>query len=319
MKEGGTDLSFFEDRRLLVKIAHMYYEEGATQSQIADEIGVSRSLISKYLSKAREHGIVEIIIHDETIHPFRQLEGKIERLYGLREVVCVPNLGNESSKARLGAAAAKYLLRVIRDGQTIGVSSGTTLHEVVEAISTNQHFPSVTFVPLVGGMGNERVDIHANHIAAKFAESLQAQYKLLHAPVMVDSKEAKDIFMRQPSIQNIFNMGAQSNIAIVGIGGTPEHSTMVKSYLGQEHQEYFDHSDVVGDICYNFINEHGQASSVSWNEQVIALGVEKLKEIPLVVAVASGEEKVKSIKSSLEGKLVHVLVTDEQTAKALLE
>jgi DNA-binding transcriptional regulator LsrR (DeoR family) len=52
---------------------------------------------------------------------------------------------------------------------------------------------------------------------------------------------------------------------------------------------------------------------------VIALGVEKLKEIPLVVAVACGEEKVKAIKASLEGKLVHVLVTDEQTAKALLE
>jgi deoxyribonucleoside regulator len=312
-------LSFFEDRRLLVKVAHMYYEEGATQSQIADEIGVSRSLISKYLAKARELGIVEIIIHDETIHPFRQLEGKIERMYGLREVVCVPNLGNESSKSRLGAAASKYLLRVIRDGQTIGISSGTTLHEVAKALPTNQHFPSVTFVPIVGGMGNERVDIHANHIVAKFAENLQAQYRLLHAPVMVDSKEARDIFMRQTSIQEIFAMGEKSNIAIVGIGATPEHSTMVHSYLGQEQTEYFDDTDVVGDICYNFINKEGKPSSSSWNERVISLELEKLREIPLVVGVACGLEKVKSIRAALEGKLVHVLITDEQTAKALLD
>ncbi|MGM0878795.1 MAG: sugar-binding transcriptional regulator [Bacillota bacterium] len=312
-------MSFFDDRRLFVKIAHMYYEEGATQSQIADEIGVSRSLISKYLSKAREEGIVEIIIHDETIHPFRQLEGKLERLYGLREVVCVPNFGNESSKSRLGTAASKFLSRVIREGQTIGVSSGTTLFEVAEAMSTNQHYPSVTFVPLVGGMGNERVDIHANHIVAKLAESLQAQYKLLHSPVMVDSKEAKEIFMRQTSIQNIFDQAAQSNIAIVGIGGTPEHSTMVKSYLGQEYQEYFEQTDVVGDICYNFINKNGQASCNSWNERVIALELEKLKEIPLVIGVACGLEKVQAIKSSLEGRLIHVLVTDEQTANALLD
>ncbi|MBT2723308.1 sugar-binding transcriptional regulator [Bacillus sp. ISL-46] len=309
----------FEDRRILVKIAEMYYEEGATQSQIADEIGVSRSLISKYLAKAKELGIVEVIIHDETIHPYRQLEGKIERLYGLREVMCIPSLGNESSKSRLGAAASKYLLRVIRDGQTIGVSSGTTLHEVAEAMSTNQQFPSVTFVPLVGGMGNERVDIHANTLVAKFAGVLQAQYKLLHAPVMVDSKEAKEIFMRQTSIQDIFDLAAKANIAIVGIGGTPEHSTMVKSYLGQETQEYFNQTDVVGDICYNFINNNGDTSSNSWNEQVISLKLEQLRDIPLVIGVACGLEKVQAIKAALEGKLVHVLITDELTAKALLD
>ncbi|MCM3728179.1 sugar-binding transcriptional regulator [Neobacillus cucumis] len=309
----------FEDRRILVKIAQMYYEEGATQSHIANEIGVSRSLISKYLAKAKELGIVEVIIHDETIHPYRQLEGKIERLYGLREVMCIPNLGNETSKNRLGAAASKYLLRVIRDGQTVGVSSGTTLQEVAEALSTNQQFPSVTFVPLVGGMGNERVDIHANALVAKLAGNLQGQYKLLHAPVMVDSKEAKEIFMRQTSIQEIFDLAAKANIAIVGIGGTPEHSTMVKTYLGQETQEYFNHTDVVGDICYNFINKNGDTSSNSWNEQVISLKLEQLKEIPLVVGVACGLEKVQAIKAALEGKLIHVLITDELTGKALLD
>ncbi|WP_251026889.1 sugar-binding domain-containing protein [Bacillus sp. ISL-46] len=113
----------------------------------------------------------------------------------------------------MGAAASKYLLRVIRDGQTIGVSSRTTLHEVAEALSTNQQFPSVTFVPLVGGMGNERVDIHANALVAKLAGNLQAQYKLLYAPVMVDSNEAKKILMLQSSIQDIFDLAAKANIA----------------------------------------------------------------------------------------------------------
>ncbi|MBT2649864.1 sugar-binding transcriptional regulator [Bacillus sp. ISL-34] len=312
-------MNFPEDSRLLVKVAHMYYEEGATQSQIADEVGVSRSLISKYLSKARELGIVEIVIHDDKIHPYRQLEGKIERLYSLREVVCIPNLGGESSKSRLGAAASKYLLRVLKNGQTVGVSAGTTLHEVAKSLTSPQSYPSVTFVPLVGGMGNERMDIHANHIVAQLAERIQAQYKLLHAPVMVDSKEAKEIFMRQNSILNVFELATRSDIAIVGIGGTPEHSTMVNSYLGQDHKGYFDQGDVVGDICYNFINKNGQAADSSWNEKIITLDLERLKEIPLVVGVACGLEKVQAIKASLEGKLIQVLITDEETAQALLD
>jgi len=299
----------------------MYYEEGATQSQIADEIGVSRSLISKYLSKARDLGIVEIIIHDDKIHPYRQLEGKIERIYGLREVVCIPNLRGESSKSRLGAAASKYLLRVLKDGQTVGVSAGTTLNEMAKALSSPHSYPSVTFVPLVGGMENERMDRHANHIVAQLAENIQAQYKLLHAPVVVNSKEAKEVFMRQNSILNVFELAAQSDIAIVGIGGTPEHSTRVKSYLDQGYQEYFDlgDSDITGDICYNFINAKGQPANGSWNEKVMTLDLEKLRYIPLVIGVACGIEKVQAIKATLEGRLIDVLITDEETTKALLD
>ena len=84
-----------DNRRILVKVAQMYYEEGATQSEIAEKIGVSRSLISKYLTKARELGIVEITIHDEGLHLFHQLERKVERLYNLREVVCIESVGQE--------------------------------------------------------------------------------------------------------------------------------------------------------------------------------------------------------------------------------
>jgi deoxyribonucleoside regulator len=311
-------MSLLEDRRLLVKIAQMYYEEGATQSEIATEVGVSRSLISKYLTKAKELGIVEIIIHDEEIHPFKNLERKLEKIYGLREVVITPTFGPDTAKSRLGVATSKYLLRIIKDGQTIGVSSGTTLHEVAKAMPTVQSFPNVTFVPLVGGVGDERVDTHANYLVAKLAEAINAKYKLLHAPVVVDTKEVKDILIKQKSIQTIFNLAAHSDVAIVGIGGTPEHSTMVKSYLGREYNDEFKNTDVVGDICYNFINKHGTASTIDWNDKVISLNIEKLKEIPLVIGVACGFEKVAAIKSSLIGKLIDVLVTDEQTAKVLI-
>jgi DNA-binding transcriptional regulator LsrR (DeoR family) len=310
----------FDDRRLLVKVAHMYYELGATQSQIANDLGVSRSLISKYLSKAKELGIVEIIIHDDTIHPYRQLERKIERQYGLREVVCIPSIGDAASKSRLGSAASKYLLRVIRDGQVIGISSGTTLHEIADSLTASQQYPCVTFVPLVGGMGDERMDIHSNNLVSKFAGNLNSQYKLLHAPVMVDSKEAKSIIMRQQSIQNIFRLATQSDIAIVGIGGTPKSSTMVKSYLGEGLKKYFEQTDdVVGDICYNFIDEDGNALKNSWNEKVISLDLEKLKQIPLVIGVASGGEKIQAIKAALKGNLLDVLITDEETGRHLVE
>lgn len=297
----------------------MYYEEGATQSEVAKKIGISRSLVSKLLTKAREEGIVEIIIHETRVHQFRNLERKIERLYDLRDVVCIESVGLETSKKQLGEATSEYLQRVIRDGQIIGLSSGTTLNEVAKAINSIQLLPTATIVPLVGGMGNERVDIHSNSIVSKIGNALQAKYELLHVPVMVDTKEAKEVLIRQPSIRTTLDLAEQSQIAIVGIGGRPEDSTMVKSYLGLDHQQITSDNEIVGDICYNFINKFGKQVENAWNDRVIAIELEKLKAIPLVIGVASGLEKVSAIKAALEGGLIHVLITDGVTGSALVE
>ncbi|AKU32207.1 sugar-binding transcriptional regulator [Bacillus altitudinis MN12] len=312
-------MTFHDERRLLIKVAHMYYEEGATQSKIAEAVGVSRSLISKYLAKAREAGIVEIIIHDEVNQQYGSLERKIERKYGLREVVCVESLSQETTKSRIGAAAAGFLLKVMKDGQVIGFSSGTTLHEMAKALTSVQHFPSVTFVPLVGGVGNEDVDIHANYIIGRCSEALKSKCEFLHVPVMLDTKEAKDVLIRQPSIKKVIELGESSNIAVVGIGGVPQHSTMVKSYMTSGEEDILQAKDVAGDICYNFIDHKGEVYPHPWNDRVMGISPQKLKEIPLVIGVAGGEEKIEAIRAALEGGLIHVLITDEQTGDALLK
>lgn len=310
-------MSYLDDQRLLVKVANLYYQENETQSAIAKKIGVSRPLISKFLAKAREKGIVEIIIHDD-LHTASAIENKLEKKYSLREVICLPDTVTHNVKKQLGAAASNYLLRVLKDGQIVGISSGTTIYEVANAMPSNQKFPDICFVPLVGGMGNERLDIHANILVANFAEALGANYQLLHAPVIVDSKEAKNIISKQTSIKKIMDLASRVDIAIVGIGGTPEHSTMVKSYYDSGILDDLNYDDIVGDICYNFINDEGKPINNSWNEKVISLDLNKLKNIPLVVGIAAGREKAKAIKASLTNSLIDVLITDEETAKLLL-
>ena len=49
--------------RRLALVARRYYLEDKKQSDIAAELGVSRPLISRMLSEARELGVVEITIH----------------------------------------------------------------------------------------------------------------------------------------------------------------------------------------------------------------------------------------------------------------
>lgn len=55
----------WEEKRLLVKIAQMYYEKDMTQSEISKALNIYRTSISRLLKKARDEGIVKITIDKE--------------------------------------------------------------------------------------------------------------------------------------------------------------------------------------------------------------------------------------------------------------
>ncbi len=67
----------------LAKVASLYYDQNKNQQQIADELGVTRSLVSRLLTEAREKGIVEIVVH----YPWRTnsaLEAELISQFGLQ-------------------------------------------------------------------------------------------------------------------------------------------------------------------------------------------------------------------------------------------
>ena len=102
----------WEEKRDLVKIATWYYQYGWTQAQIAQKIGISRSIISKKLQDAKELGIVEIFIKDETAYTV-ELEQKLETKFELEEaiVVATHDLSYEESTNWLAGKAAYALNR----------------------------------------------------------------------------------------------------------------------------------------------------------------------------------------------------------------
>lgn len=315
-------MSYSQDMRLLVGIATMYYDEGAKQADIAKEFNISRSLVSKYLTKARELGLVEIIIHDEMIHPYKNIEDKIKRRFNLEDVICIDSKDPEQLKKKLGSTAAKYLNRIIQPNQIIGISAGSTVHEMAANFYSKNKMETVTFVPLVGGLGQQHSLIQANTICELMSQKTGAQHLELHAPITTDTKEAKTVFMEQSFIKRVFQTAANADIAVVGIGGSPVYSTMTQAYLSDKNSglaEDIEHPDIVGDICYNFIDRDGQLVDCSWNKRVLALPLDELKKIPKVIAVCGGRDKVESIHAAIVGKLINILIIDDATGSLLLD
>ena len=129
------------DQHLLVKVARMYYEEGRSQQEIAQALGVSRPNVSRMLAAARERGIVEISINDPAGRDLT-LESELRVRFGLRDCRVADAPGSDRTLAHVGDLGARWLLETMRPEQRVGVSWGRTLQAVVQHVQAGPEVPA---------------------------------------------------------------------------------------------------------------------------------------------------------------------------------
>ena len=309
----------WSDKRQMVRIAKMYYFQGLTQSEIADKVGISRPIISKLLQKARECGIVEIVIKDDTLRTV-ELEQRLESEFPLEEALVVPvdDPDNEEiNKRNVGKAAGQFLLRQLKKVKRLGISWGTTLNHMVREIPFVNH-EKIKILPLVGGIGRSHIEIHANQLAYELSKKLNCDCEFLYAPAVAESVRLKQELMSSAEIHHLLEEAKRVDLAVVGIGN-PLRSTMVKmGYLNKEDLDDLRRHGAAGDINSRFIDAEGRELSIPLTERTIGIELTPLRRIPTVIGVASGIDKVQAILASLRGQYMNVLVTDEATAKLVL-
>ncbi|MFZ4450375.1 sugar-binding transcriptional regulator [Salibacterium aidingense] len=310
----------WKDRRQMVKIAKLYYLESWTQSEISKKVGLSRPIISKMLHQAKEAGIVEIYINDETLHTV-ELENKIEKKYGLKDAVVVAsaNHGAELIKRRIGQAAASYVAKKLDHITKMGISWGKSMYSFIDEFPS-QNQENVHLVPMIGGMGSNYVHLHSNHLTFHLAQKLNTTSSYLHAPAMVETDDLKQRLMNSKDIAEVIEEGREVDIAVVGVGIPSSQSTMAEmGYFAKEDIHSLKKADAAGDINSQFYNAQGEDISHPLNKRTIALTLEDLDNIPEVIAITDGVEKVESLHAALTGGCIQVLVTDDQMAQALIE
>ncbi|MDZ7837829.1 MAG: sugar-binding domain-containing protein [Actinomycetota bacterium] len=182
------------DIKLMVKVASLYYRDGLTQEDISTKLKISKYQVNRILKRAINIGVVQINIIDPT-QGLSSLEEKLEKKFDLKRAIVVENSGlsDKELKSKLGQAAANYLLEIIKDGDIIGVSWGTTINEVIN------HLPSkinkqVEVVQITGGIHQLSVNLNCHDIARRFASRFGVNPHLLYAPAIVDTKESHDLF-----------------------------------------------------------------------------------------------------------------------------
>ncbi len=217
-----------EELKLLSKIARLYYLEDLNQQAIAGKLNISRTKVSRYLTKARKEKVVEIRINSQR-ERFEELERGIEKKFGIKECLLVCSSGDiRETYEQMAVSLTGLLERFLKDGDFLGVGWGKTLKSVAGCLEPDKKI-DIKVIPLLGGLGKTDIQVHTNSVAKALADSFGGTSYVFNSPAVLDSREAKEILEKDSSIREIIGMSERINTAVIGMSDIGAGSTMVQS------------------------------------------------------------------------------------------
>lgn len=303
-----------EKLRRLALVARRYYLEDRKQSDIAQELGVSRPLISRMLSEARDLGVVKITIQE----PGGEASDLLERLRqysGLRDGVLVEDgADNDETNQRLSEGAVS-LLRQLRT-RCLGVGWGYLIGQLVTWLQKHpQENSTVTDIcPLVGNASIPARNYQSNENVRLIAQQLGAAPHFLYLPALPESLEEKQLLCSTEVYRQIQAQWNRMDTALVNIGdypSSPDFASLVRygSLLQQEH--------TCGRLLIYYFNEEGKVIR-SDQDFAIQIPLETLRQCPNIIGVCSANTSVKALRGALRSGVFSHIVTRAALAKELL-
>jgi len=307
---------------LLAMVASLYYKLNQGQGEIAQRLGVSTSKVSRLIKEAWERGIIDVQIRMPIPRDFA-LENELVGRFGLSDAMVLagaPDADDSSLVAAAGQLAAVYLQRVIpglAPGSSIGVAWGTGVHATVSALPNN-FGRQLDVVQLMGGVGALVVD--GPDLARIVAVKLGGRHYDLHAPVLVERADVREVFLSEPTVRDGIRRARSVQIAITGIGSVDERDSSFLSagLLTRVDLAALRNRGAAGELVGRFFDQQGGTDALEINQRVIGIELEDLRHIPTVMAVARGLSKAPAILGALNGRYLNVLVTDDSTARSIL-
>lgn len=301
----------------LTEVARRFYLLGWTQVQIAQDLGLDPSTVSRYLKRARDEGIVRVEIRS----PRRRnvdLGRRLAERYHLSRAIVAPTEDRDDLGA-LSAVAAEYLGSLLRTGMRVGVGWGTTLSAVVRFMEPAV-VSDLTIAQLAGGLSDPVPGIQGHELVRHLASLYPgSRVRYLHAPSIVDAPEIRQAILSDRSVQAALAEAAASEIALVGIGEISPTATLLRSpHITDEDRRRLLDAGVVGSMNTRFFDAAGHPAG-HLDQRTIAIEWSELSAIPTVVGIAAGIPKAAAIRGALATGCLDVLVTDEATASRLAD
>lgn len=311
-----------EDTELLCEVAHLYYEQQLTQSQISAKVHTSRSTVSRLLQEARDRGIVEIIIHYPRGRS-PEIEQEMIARFGLKEVRILDSHAMKDEDITKGVyqLAARYIQSILKENILLGTSWGRTVYNTIQRLQITQKIP-LKVVQLFGAANLPNRMTDGPDLVRQLANLLGGECYFIHAPLFVGNPKAKEALLQDHHIKQALTLAHKVDIALTGIGSLSEDSNdrrSSSSYLTADDVRKLKNQGAIGHICAQHYDIHGNIVDTDIHKGLIGVSLPALHHIKQVVGIAYGEEKVLPLLGALRGRYINTLITDTATANRVLE
>jgi DNA-binding transcriptional regulator LsrR (DeoR family) len=310
-----------EDRNnLLADVAEMYFLEGKTQAEISKRVGVTRSMVSRMLTEARQKNIVKIKIERRFEYNL-SLQEQLSTRFDLKKVIVFVGFVDDYSRylSRLGDVAAEAIKEYLKPGIILGTAWGTALDATINALEIDP-LPDIKIVQLTGALGGRNLEIDGHGVVQKLVNKLGGESYYLNVPYIVDKPETIESLMQVQGVKDTMNLMNKCDVGLFGIGSTElDFATFYSAgYLISEEIKGLAGVGAVGNVGGLFFNQDGQPTAREFQSRSFTISRRDLQQIPIRIGIAGGSGKIRAILGALRGNYINVLVTDELTAKEVL-
>lgn len=307
--EGSTRFS----PALLHAAAVLYYVQDATQAEIADRLGTSRTTVSRLLSEARRCGIVVIDVVQPNAETSQGLAAECARALDLLSVHLAPDATRAELAPHLGEPLSAALrASELLAGDVVLVSSGKSLYAAAHGPLAEHR--GVVVAPTVGGVDDPEPWYQTNEITRAFAAQVRGTPVFLHAPALPGPAVLPSL-LGDPSIRQVLGLWEAARCAVVGVGAPPSSRRALPAFVPAVAGQL---PGAIGDICSRFYAADGAPVDFPGSERLLALSLERLSALESSIAVALGREKVEGVLAAARAGYFNRLVTDAATATLLV-
>ncbi|MFC0225934.1 sugar-binding transcriptional regulator [Serratia aquatilis] len=301
------------------RAAWMYYVAGQTQNEIADALGVSRQVAQRLVALAIDNGLVSVNIS----HPVGRcmaLSAQLAERYGLSLCQVVPSQGMEHAGVNraVAVAGAEVMAQFLRNEQPliIGVGSGRSLKAAIDELPELER-PQHSCVSLIGAIASDgsctRYDV-----PLWLAEKTQGRYFILPAPLFADSEQDRALWCNHRIYRTVNEKASQADVTFIGIGSIGYHCPLHKDgFISEQDVDRLSADNAVAEMLGHFIDGNGNRVASELDQRLTSVNLRQRPEKP-VIALAGGQEKRLAIRAALSGHWINGLITDEESAQALL-
>lgn len=299
---------------------------------LVQELELSERMVRAEVEKLEEQGLIHISVKGMSITtlgeevlsslymPYHlmdelsRLEEEVATALGLKKAIIVKgNFGEDNEVVNsLGLAFGSLLEELLKEDMTLAITGGTTIAKMVDHMPSISHsFNGLHVLPARGSVG-ERVELHANTIAVKLANRLNAKYEVLNIPDNL-SNQSIHFIKNEPQIENLLKKLSETDMIIFGIGNAMKMAKHRKET--QTVLELLEERRAISESFRHYFNAEGE---VVYDSEVIGVSPVMAMKIPYRIAVAGGKEKVLAILASKILLEDSYLILDESAARTIL-